>query len=156
MKNSVKTIKSRLFRVADELNADGCFDLQPFDNEEFNADVDGNFYDNGKALDAIDGLLNRLLRYLFGEGGGEYFFIDFNDVNRHYDGLYSIDEVNVHLHFIERGDEIVILNIIDEIDADPETSVFFVLVSEDRTEHVWIVAQKQESVSQDAETSAVA
>ena len=144
MTNPVKTIKSRLFRVADEFNADGCYDLRPFDDEQFNADIDGNFYDNGDGIEAINDLLHKLLAVLFGKGGGECFFIDINDPDRHYDNRYVFDNGTVRLHSTKDDSVTVIPNIIDEIDADSETSVFFVLVSEDRAEHVWIVSKQQE------------
>jgi hypothetical protein len=131
--------KFRLFQIGD-INENGKFDLLPFD-EPFDKAFD---YEDGniEAFDALDDLLDNLVRHLFPEGG-TYYPID-ND--RHADDLVAFDG-NGNIRILTANGDIAatIPNLIGRIAVDPDEAVFFVLFDRTYTEFCWAVVAQQDA-----------
>ena len=126
MTKLVQVEKVHLFSVSESLNEQGLYALELFDPKGSSSEFD---------RDHIDDELKDLVDRLF--GSGECFEID---ANTDYD-----DGGNIR---IEVGGEscLVIPDIIEKIDTDPEKSTFYVLVDAEYTEYRWVVIEPSRTV----------
>ena len=111
----------RLYGVSENLNEDGVYSLESFDDDAFNEDI---------YIDDLDETLNGWADATYGQGGR---WCEITDDSFDSEGNISIE--------INGDDRLEIQDIIDKISTDSERSRFYVGVDAQLSEYRWVVAE---------------
>lgn len=142
MKKMNRTDKVFLFRVADEVNDDGFYELKPFKNDHYCAPID-----NDRLDEALNDVCNNVL-----DVSGFYEVIPksmYPHTHPSKRSDYKYDECGNIYITTSSDDRIVIPDIIDKIDANPDISSFYVFVDKEEPEYCWVVAVYQRTIYSD-------
>lgn len=124
----IQTENVRLYLVAETVNERGRYDLELFENDDFDNEIDS---------EDVGYQLNDLLDYLFGGG-----LCVEADERFEYNFSVSFDDVgNV---CIQHNDfTIEIPDIIGKINAKHDDSKFYIMIDGEFSEYRWVVVESQ-------------